>query len=136
MSRIKVKSKRLLSKPVNLLLYENRKVFFECGYRLLRIRIFKNGGKRTSFCPRLYSAMRGREKMKPISVTPCEWACRSRFWDIKGRVLQARKGLKCLISLAAKPKANCPICGGQLTFEKNSGENRFIRLKVSADDEQ
>ena len=56
----------------------------------------KTAANELLFCPRLYSAMRGREKMKPISVTPCECGHAKSFRDIKGRVLQARKGLKCL----------------------------------------
>lgn len=97
----------------------------------------KTAANELLFCPRLYSAMRGREKMKPISVTPCECGHTEVVSGHQRACIASQKGIEMSISLAAKkPKANCPICGGQLTFEKNSGENRFIRLKVSADDEQ
>jgi hypothetical protein len=73
--------------------------------------------------------------MKPLSITPCECGHAEIVTGHQRACIASRKGLQLAIRPAGnKLKSNCPICEGQIMFDKNSGTNRFVRLKVCAHD--
>ncbi|HJD24455.1 MAG TPA: hypothetical protein H9694_10000 [Firmicutes bacterium] len=89
------------------------------------------------YCPRLYRAMRNRERMKPITVTPCECGHAEVVSGHQRACIASQKNLELIIQPAGPEiKADCPICGGQITFEENSGSNRIISLRVRVEDDK
>ncbi|HIW73345.1 MAG TPA: hypothetical protein H9684_03390 [Firmicutes bacterium] len=88
------------------------------------------------YCPRLFRAMRNRERMKPISVTPCECGHAEVVSGHQRACIASRENLELVIQPAGpEVKAECPICGGQLTFEENGGGSRIVALRVRVEDD-
>ncbi len=84
------------------------------------------------YCPRLYRAMRSGERMKPILIIPCECGHAEVVSGNQRACIAGQKGLE-LAMEAADPdvsKESCCVCGGQITFEKNSGGNRIVAVKA------
>ena len=87
------------------------------------------------YCPRLLRAMRNRERLKPITVTPCECGHAEVVSGHQRACIASQKALELAIQPAkAKPKSDCTVCAGQLTFEKNSGGHRLVKLKIRMKD--
>lgn len=83
------------------------------------------------FCPRLYRAMCGRERLKPITVSPYKCGHAEVITGHQRACIASKKG----IALAVRPAKgghgnDCPICQGQITFDEDSGTNQFVRLRV------
>ncbi|MDD4414335.1 MAG: hypothetical protein PHR14_07290 [Oscillospiraceae bacterium] len=93
----------------------------------------RTGAGELLFCPRLYRAMCNRERMKPITVTPCECGHAEVVSGHQRACIASRKGIELAIRPSSgKHKSNCSICGGQVTFERNSGSHKFVGVKVCA----
>ena len=89
------------------------------------------------YCPRLYRAMCNRERMKPITVTPCECGHAEVVSGHQRACIASQKNLELSIQPAGPEyKADCPLCSGQITFEENSGSNRIVALRVRVEDEE
>lgn len=83
------------------------------------------------YCPRLHRAMRNRERMKPIAVTPCECGHAEVVSGHQRACIASRKDIELAIQPAGpETKTACPVCGGQITFEENTGSNRIVTLRV------
>ena len=62
------------------------------------------------YCPRLFRAMRNRERMKPISVTPCECGHAEVVSGHQRACIASRENLELVIQPAGpEVKAECPI---------------------------
>lgn len=86
------------------------------------------------YCPRLYRAMRRREKMKPITVIPCECGHAEVVAGHQRACIASQKNLELPMRAAGgdqlESKAACLVCGGQMTFEKNTGGNRIVTVRA------
>lgn len=83
------------------------------------------------YCPRLYRAMRRRERMKPFAIAPCECGHVEVISGHQRACIASQKGL----TLSMRPadgdvKPACQVCGGQVTFDGELGGNRIVTLKA------
>lgn len=81
------------------------------------------------YCPKLLRAMRSKEKLKPITLTPC----RCGHGQIVSGQQQACIASQCGFPVVVQPAdddvlENCDVCGGQITLEQNLGGQRIINL--------
>jgi hypothetical protein len=89
------------------------------------------------FCPRLYRAMCNRERLKPISITPCECGHVEVITGHQRACIASQKRMELAVRLAGRGhNENCPICEGQITFEQDCGINHFVRLRICAENER
>ena len=89
------------------------------------------------YCPRLYSAMKNNERMKPLAVIPCECGHAEVVSGQQRACIASKKMMEIAIRPAGrKIKETCPACKGQITFEQNStGTLRTVPLRVCVEDE-
>lgn len=83
------------------------------------------------YCPRLYRAMCRKERMKPIAIVPCECGHAEVISGHQRACIASQKGLQLSMRPAGEEvKAACQVCGGQVTFDGESGGNRIVTLKA------
>ena len=88
------------------------------------------------YCPKLYRLMRGRDNRKPVVITPCECGHAEVISGHQRVCIASQTGIELAVKLTrGRHKKNCPVCGGQLTFEKNAGTNQIVGLQIKADSE-
>ena len=83
------------------------------------------------YCPRLYRAMCRKERMKPISIVPCECGHAEVISGHQRACIASQKNLQLSMRPTGdKAKTACQVCGGQVTFDGESGGNRIVTLKA------
>ena len=83
------------------------------------------------YCPRLYQAMKNKEKMKPVAITPCECGHGQVVTGQQRACIAGQKKLELTLSAAGdKVDPACSICGGQMTFDKNIGGQRIVTVRA------
>lgn len=85
------------------------------------------------YCPRALPRDAQRREDETNPDHPLRMRARLRWClEISGPASAGQKGLE-LAMEAADPdvsKESCCVCGGQITFEKNSGGNRIVAVKA------
>lgn len=83
------------------------------------------------YCPRLYQAMKNKEKMKPITITPCECGHGQVVTGQQRACIAGQKKLE-LSMCAASDNIDeaCNVCGGQMTFDENIGGQRIVTVRA------
>lgn len=83
------------------------------------------------YCPRLYRAMCSRERMKPITVTPCDCGHAEVISGHQRACIASQKNLELMVQPTGKKvKASCPVCSGQITFDESQSNNRLVSLNI------
>ena len=82
------------------------------------------------YCPRLYQSMKNR-KSKPVTIVPCQCGHGQVVTGQQRACIASQKGLQLSMRPAGEEvKAACQVCGGQVTFDGESGGNRIVTLKA------
>ena len=99
---------------------------------------FLSAGTKTAvndllYCPRLLRAMRNKERMKPVIIVPCECGHAEVISGHQRVCIANRMGLA--LAVRAQDgcdtlKESCKVCGGQLTFEENTGGERLVPFRA------
>lgn len=83
------------------------------------------------YCPRLYRAMRHREREKPVLAVPCTCGHVEAVSAPQRACIASRKGIELVMQDAGKPERDtCAVCGGQITFDKNAGGDRIVTVRA------
>ncbi len=83
------------------------------------------------YCPRLYRAMLNKERLKPIAITPCECGHAEVVSGHQRACIASQKGLPLSVKAAGEDTNKaCRVCGGQITFDENTGGERLISFKA------
>lgn len=85
------------------------------------------------YCPRLYRAMRNKERMKPVVIVPCECGHAEVVSGHQRVCIANRMGLELAVRAQGNGdsiKKDCRVCGGQLTFEENTGGERIVPFRA------
>ncbi len=83
------------------------------------------------YCPKLYRAMKSREKMKPITITPCECGHGQVVTGQQRACIAGQKKLELSMCAAGDNiEPTCDVCGGQITFDKNTGGQRIVTVRA------
>lgn len=84
------------------------------------------------YCPRLLRAMKSRERLKPLTILPCECGHAEIVSGHQRACIASQQGLTMTVQ-AADPdayKPSCTLCSGQMTFDAGSTGTRIVTLKV------
>ena len=78
--------------------------------------------------------MRTRERLKPITVMPCECGHAEVVSGHQRACIASRKGMELAIKpVGSRFKETCPVCMGQITFDESNSNNRIIALNVQTE---
>ena len=84
------------------------------------------------YCPRLFRAMCNREREKPVTIIPCKCGHVEVTSGQQRACIASQKQIEIAVEIADNSKAQecCTVCGGQLTFEENTGGDRIVTIKA------
>lgn len=83
------------------------------------------------YCPRLYRAMKNKEKMKPIAIIPCECGHGQVVTGQQRACIAGQKKLELNMCAAGDTiEQTCNVCGGQMTFDENIGGQRIVTVRA------
>lgn len=89
----------------------------------------KTGAADLLYCPRIYRAMRDRERERRLSVTPCACGHAELALSPQKACIAARCELEVLLQPAeCEPKELCFACGRQLTFDEDMPDREGAQL--------
>lgn len=86
------------------------------------------------YCPRLFRAMCNRERAKPVTIVPCECGHVEVVSGQQRACIASQKQIEIAVEIAnnSNTRECCKVCGGQITFEENSGGDRIVTINAVA----
>ena len=86
------------------------------------------------YCPRLYRAMRNRERMKPITVLPCRCGHAQVVSGQQRACIASQKNLDIAVRAAGDEEMEtCKICAAPSAAGENSGGDRIVTIRALID---
>lgn len=86
------------------------------------------------YCPRLFRAMQNRERMKPITVTPCVCGHAQVLSGRQRACIAAKRGLELAVRTAdGERRKACKACTLSKAGKEEAGGDRIITITVLAE---